>query len=72
MKVLVALGKVKLGPVTEGRKYCLKIPGVLSGAYGGDNLATAPQVKLVRLSGDFARQIQDLPAGSQIRLHVVD
>lgn len=72
MKELVALAKEKLGPLTEGRKYCLKIPGILGGAYGGDNLATAPQVELVRFSGDIARQIQNLPPGSQIRLRVVE
>jgi hypothetical protein len=32
----------------------------------------APQVELVRFSGDIARQIKDLPPGSQIKLQVVD
>lgn len=72
MKALVALAHDKLGPLTEGRKYCLKIPGVLGGEHGGDNLATAPQVELVRFSGDLARQIQSLSPGSQIRLQVID
>lgn len=72
MKALVSLASEKLGPLADGRKYCLTIPGILGGAYGGDNLATAPQVELVRFSGDIARQIKDLPPGSQIKLKVVD
>ncbi len=64
MKELVTLAHEKLGPLTEGRKYCLKVLGVLGGEYGGDNLATAPQVELVRFTGDIARQIQNLPPGS--------
>ena len=72
MKALVSLASDTCGPLTEGRKYCLKIPGILGGAYGGDNLATAPLVELVRFSGDLAHQIKDLPPGSQINLQVVD
>jgi hypothetical protein len=44
----------------------------LGGAYGRDNLATAPLVELVRLSGDIARQIKDLPDSAQIRLRTVE
>lgn len=72
MKALVSLASEKCGPLTDGRKYCLKIPGILGGAYGGDNLATAPQVELVRFSGDLARQIDGLPSGSLIKLKLVD
>ena len=72
MKALVSLASDKCGPLTDGRKYCLKIPGILGGAYGGDNLATAPQVELVRFSGDLARQIKDLPEGSPIKLKWID
>ena len=31
-----------LGPLAEGRKYCLKIPSALGGHYGRDNFATVP------------------------------
>lgn len=72
MRALVSLANDQCGPLTEGRKYCLKIPGVLGGAYGGDNLATAPQIELVRLSGDVARQLKELPDGAQIELRVVE
>jgi hypothetical protein len=56
----------------EGRKYCLKIPGFLGGEYGGDNLATAPLIELVRLSGDIARQARDLPPGTSFKFRFVD
>jgi len=72
MTQLVSLANDQCGPLSEGRKYCLKIPVVLGGAYGGDNLATAPQVELVRFSGDIARQIEDLLDGAQIKLKVVE
>jgi len=72
MSALVSLAKDQFGPLTGGRKYCLKTPGVLGGAYGGGNLATAPQIELVRFSGDIARQIEELPDGAQIKLRVVE
>jgi hypothetical protein len=72
MSSLVSLANDQCGPLTEGRKYCLKIPGVLGGTYGGENVATAPQVELVRFSGDIARQIEELPDGAQITLRVVE
>lgn len=72
MAALVSQANDQCGPLSEGMKYCLKIPGVLGGAYGGDNLATAPQVELVRFSGDIARQIEELPDGAQIKLQVVE
>ena len=59
-----------LGPLDRGRKYCLKIPGVLGGTYGGENLATIPLVELISASGSIAEQIKDLPDGAQIRLDV--
>ncbi len=72
MSALVEQARKQCGPLAAGRKYCLKIPGVLGGEYGGDNLATAPQVELVRFSGDVARQIEEIPDGSPIELRVID
>jgi hypothetical protein len=72
MRALVALALDKCGPLPEGKKYCLKIPGLLGGAYGGDNLAMAPLVELVRISGHIAKQTRELADGSTIRLKVVD
>ncbi|MDR2212530.1 MAG: DUF1851 domain-containing protein [Pseudomonadales bacterium] len=72
MENLISLANTQCGPLSEGRKYCLKIPGVLGGEYGGDNLATAPLIELVRFSGDIARQINDLPDGAQITLQAIE
>jgi hypothetical protein len=51
-------------------KYCLKIPGVLGGEYGGNNLATVDIRQLLGASGDIARQIADVPDGGKVRLVV--
>lgn len=72
MKKLVLEAQEKLGPLTEGRKYCLKIPAILGGEYGGPNLATLPLVELVRFSGDAAKQIKDLPNGTQVQFKITD
>jgi hypothetical protein len=61
-----------LGVLPEGRKYCLKIPGVFGGEYGGANLATIGLEELVRASGDIARQIKDLPDGAQVQFKVTE
>ena len=72
MKKLVSEAQEKLGPLTEGRKYCLKIPAILDGEYGGPNLATVPLVELVRFSGDVAKQIKDLPNGTQVQFKIIE
>ncbi|WP_295578962.1 T6SS immunity protein Tdi1 domain-containing protein [uncultured Lamprocystis sp.] len=41
MPALVEEAQAKVGPLEEGRKYCLKIPGLLGGEYGGDNLGNS-------------------------------
>ncbi len=69
---LVEVAKSKFGPLPSGRKYCLKIPGVLGGQYDESNLATISLVELIRTSGHLANEVRDLPDGAQIRLNVVD
>ena len=60
----------RLGALASGRKYCLKIPGVLGGEYGGENLGTISHDELIRASGYIAQQIADLPDGASIELSV--
>lgn len=72
MRPLVEQAREKCGPLPEGRKYCLKIPGALGGEYGGDNLATITLVELIRASGHLAQQIKDLPDGAKVRLQVTE
>ena len=72
MSALVSLANDRFGPLPEGMKYCLKIPGILGGEYGGQNIATIRLVELIRLSGYIAHQIESLPDGAQIRLQVIE
>ena len=73
MESLVDQAKENLGPLDEGYKYHLVIPGALGGAYDISNIAKAPLLELIRFSGDIARQIKDLPDGAtNIELKVVD
>lgn len=72
MLALVEEAQAKVGPLGLGRKYCLKIPGLLGGEYGGTNLASISLVELVTASGDIAFQIKDVPDGSQVRIKITD
>lgn len=72
MRALVEEARKSLGPLEEGRKYGLKIPGVLGGAYGGDNLAQLPLADIIGAAGDIARQIDGLPDGSKVQLRVTE
>lgn len=57
----VHLAESTLGPLSAGRKYCLRIPSALGGEYGRDNLATVPLSELIRFSGEGAQQFDGLP-----------
>lgn len=70
MSGLVDQAFQQLGALPAGRKYCLKIPGVLGGEYGGDNLATISAEELIRASGHLVQQIESLPDGASIELFV--
>jgi hypothetical protein len=72
MTSLVEVAKQACGPLVDGRKYCLKIPGLLGGEYVAKNLGTVPAIELLRISGDIARQVRDLPDGAQVSLQIVD
>ena len=72
MENLVSFAREKLGSLSDTRKYCLKIPGILGGEYGGDNLGTAPLEEIIAFSGDIAKQIRDLPDGTQIKIEISD
>jgi hypothetical protein len=47
MSALVEEARNRFGSLEPGQKYCLKIPGVLGGEYGGDNLASISLVGLM-------------------------
>mgnify|MGYP000870061452 FL=1 len=50
MEVLVQKAVEKLGPLQEGRKFHLVIPGVLGGEYGPENIQTVPLIEQDRKS----------------------
>ena len=53
----VTMARDMLGPLSTGRKYCMKVPSVLGGKYGADNLATAPLSALIRFCGEVAQHM---------------
>ena len=71
MVKLVGMARESLGPLQPGYRYCLKIPSVLGGEYGGGNLASIPFGELISASGHMAKQIADLPDGAQVQLSIV-
>ena len=48
------------------------MPSFLGGEYGGDNLAIAPLIEIIGISGDIAKQTAGLPDCATIKLQVVD
>ena len=70
MAALVEQARMTVGSLEPGRKYCLKIPGLLGGEYGGDNLASISLVELIQSSGHIAFQVKDLADGSQVRFRI--
>lgn len=67
MRALVKAAHDKLGALESGRRYCLKLPGPLGGAYEAANLATLPIEELIGFTGYLAEQIKDLPDGASFR-----
>lgn len=69
---LVAIATAKLGVLSEGRCFCLKVPAVLGGRYSADNFAMMGLAELIVVSGDVASQVKDLPDGAQIQFSIGD
>lgn len=67
---LVQIAKETVGELMDGEKYCLKLPGVLGGEYNFENIGKVPQIEQIGFSGDLAKQIKDLPDGTEIKLTV--
>lgn len=72
MRALVDEAFQRHGALTPGQKYCLKIPSVFGGDYGGDNLGKISFDELIRASGHIAQTIADLTDGASIKLSVTD
>ena len=61
MSRLEGLAREKLGPLAEGRCYCLKLPAVIGGSYELTNIGTISLIELISFSGYMAEQIKDVP-----------
>lgn len=72
MSALVEDARNKVGTLEPGWSYCLKIPGVLGGEYGGDNLASISLVGLINASGHIAQQIEGLPDDSNVSFRITE
>lgn len=72
MNSLVETAEQELGPLSEGRCYCLKIPAVFGGAYDVTNLGTNTLVELIAFAGHVAEQIKDVPDGARVKLVVTE
>ncbi len=70
MSALVRLAEEKLGPVPEGKCYCLKLPAVLGGKYEVENLGTVPLNELILFAGDLAQKTKDVPDGSHVVIKI--
>ncbi len=71
MTRFVVLAEQTLGPVQEGKCYCLKIPSVIDGKYEPENFGTISLKELISSSGDLAEQIKDVPDGEQIAIELL-
>jgi hypothetical protein len=71
MARLIELARQKLGPLPEGRCYCLQLPAVIGGSYEAANLGTISLDELIAFAGDMAEQIKDVRDGGQIQLKIV-
>ena len=56
----------KNGPLPEGGRLVPRIPFVLGGEFAVDNLVLMDAEKAMRMRGNLARQIHNLPDGAQI------
>lgn len=67
---LVIIAKETVGELMDGEKYCLKLPGVLGGKYEGENISKINQLEQISFSGNLAKQIMDLPDGTEIKIEI--
>jgi hypothetical protein len=64
MTPLVEEARGSCGPLSPGKKYNLRLPGLLGGEYGGANLGITTQVELIRASARVAKSVVPRPLDS--------
>lgn len=69
---LIHLWQERNGSIPTGARLMPKIPFVLGGEYSLGNLYALSDVRAMRSRGNLARQLKNLPDGSQIEFRVVD
>jgi len=67
---LAAAWQRENGPLRAGHRLIPKVPFVAGGEFGLANLMVVEASKGMKLRGNLARQIRDLPDGAQIRYSV--
>lgn len=70
MTNLVKMANEKVGALKKGEKYCLKIAGVLGGKYQMENIGKITHEEQISFSGDLAKQIKNLPDGTEFKLKI--
>ena len=60
------------GPLQQGHKFHLVLPGVLGGKYDMENVRMITQVEQIRFSGSIGRQIQNVPDGQKVIVKIGD
>ncbi len=72
METLSAQSSDRLGELAHGEKYCFVVPCVLGGEYSANNIKKVLLKEIIGLSGDIAKQIENLPDGAQVKLKLID
>jgi hypothetical protein len=60
------------GAIPPGKRLAPKIPFIAGGEYVIDNLYIADPIELMKFRGNIAKQIKDLPDGTEINFKVVE
>ena len=71
MESLCDVARGILGELPTGNSFCLKLPAALGNPYSAENMGVINTIELLCASGSLARQIRDLPDGTQVRIKVV-
>lgn len=58
------------GPIPPGSRLVPKIPFVLGGEFSTENLCLMDSTQGMRLRGEIAQQIGELPDGSEVMIHI--
>jgi hypothetical protein len=69
---LMHLWQEKNGSIPAGARLMPKIPFVLGGQYSLENLYALSAVSAMKTRGNLARQLKDLPDGSQVEFRVIE